>query len=170
MGRASRRQRRRFARFIGVPDEPAVLVNTQGNLLGTFPPKQSERMEPQRRRRVASQPFAVRTHEHIVPRHRGHHRHQNKATRLLDEHDGHPRADMDDFREHDWRQRVLGRELRVCKAPPYFLGMRLPSDRDKSCHLGALIAENEPQKKNPPSEEGGSVIRSPELRRRSALG
>jgi hypothetical protein len=46
--------------------------------------------------------------------------------------------------------------------------MRFPADRDKPCHLGALIAESSnksPKKKNPPSEEGGSVVRLQELRR-----
>ena len=57
---------------------------------------------------------------------------------------------MDDLREHDRRQRVLGHELIVRKAPPYFLSMRFPADRDKLRHLGILIAEKlkyEPKKK-----------------------
>ena len=72
---------------------------------------------------------------------------------------------MDDFPKDDGRQRLLGRELIVRKAPPHFLSVRLPADRDKPCHLGALIAEKfkcEPQKKNPPSEEGG--VFSPDAR------
>ena len=68
---------------------------------------------------------------------------------------------MDDFRKDDRRQRVLGCELIVRKAPPHFVSMRFPAYPDKPCHLGILIcrkAELRNRKEKPALRRGRVCI------------